>query len=285
MRSILALVGTLFALPALAGGPLLAVSGTCPGPAVITVDGVSPGASVAILAGGPGSDAVPGGPCADTRTDLSRIRYITTLRDADRDGSVSVAPSLPVPACGRSLQVLDLSTCAVSNVVVVPTGEEVELELTPASGGVVGGEDPYWADKGYVFTADSTFAINGGSWLIDVPPDGIVRMSVYDWPGLGLLARGTSAPGTGSEDWMRSDLAFTFLAGSEYLVTFYTDRAGSSVFTRKDGPSYGYAVDGLISGVTGWSSSNAGDDAPEGTDAGGYLGNSWAPYEVLHVVE
>jgi hypothetical protein len=69
------------------------------------------------------------------------------------------------------------------------------------------------------------------------------------------------------------------------LVSFYTNRAGSSIFTRKDSPSYGYGVDGWVTNVTGWSSNASGDDAIEGTGAGGYYGNSWAPYQILHRVE
>ncbi|MFT5456547.1 MAG: hypothetical protein ACI9K2_003032 [Myxococcota bacterium] len=156
-----------------------------------------------------------------------------------------------------------------------------ELVLTPDSGLLVEGDDPYWADKGYMFRATVDFGLAGGRWWIDCPADGFVRMSVYDWPGLGLLARGSAVPCSGVEEWVECDVEHELVAGDEYLVTFYTNRAESSLFDRQNGPLYGYSVDGRVSGVTGWSSSNSGDDAPEGTGAGGYLGNTWAPYQEL----
>ncbi len=265
---------------------MLSVDGTCPGPADFDIVGITPGATVALIAGLPGSDLLPAGPCAGDRTDLSGIRLITTLRDADGDGRITLTPPLPGGACGVSVQVVDLASCLLTNTVVLRADRpEVELDLTPATGDLVFGDDPYWADKGYVFTANSTFDITGGSWLIDMPADGFVRLSVYDWPGLGLLARGTATYGSDTEAWLRSDLDFRFEVGQEYLVTFYTNRAESSLFPRQDAPTYGYGVDGLVSDVTGWSSYDSGDDAPEGTDSDGYLGNSWAPFQVLYVTE
>ena len=285
MRMLATALGLSVAAPALAGGLTLDVSGDCPGPASFSITGVSPGSTVGLIAGTPGSAAIPAGPCAGVRSDLAGLRLITTLRDADRDGAITFRPTLPGGACGLSVQVVDVGTCDLSNVELLGGGPEVDLDLTPVDGGVVSGDDPYWADKGYMFTASRDFTIAGGSWQIDMPLDGYVRMSVYDGDSLELLARGSTTYGSGAEEWLRSDLAYGFEAGNSYLVTFYTNRAGSSLFTRRDGPSYGYSVDGLVDGVTGWSSNNSGDDAPEGTDAGGYLGNTWAPYQMLHVVE
>ena len=185
-------------LTALAGGPMLDVTGSCPGPITFDVMGLTPGTRIAVLAGAPGSDTLPGGPCADTRTDLSSVRLLSTVPDWDRDGQISLAPFVPGGACGRTVQVIDLTTCLLTNTEVLGAVDvEVDLDLTPGDGGVVAGDDPYWADKGYVFTADTTFDIAGGSWQINMPADGFVRMSVYEWPELGLIARGTATYGSG----------------------------------------------------------------------------------------
>ena len=287
MRAMIVCIGGLLATPAFAGGPTLDVTGDCPGMSTFSIRGITPGATVGLLAGVPGADIVPAGPCPGVVSDLGGLRLITSLRDSDRDGVITLEPSLPVSACGLSVQVLDTSSCAFTNVEPLRGGgAEVDLELTPGDGSVVAGDDPYWADKGYVFTAERGFEITGGSWLIDMPVDGFVRMSVYDYPSLELLARGEASPlGSGTEEWLRSGLFYSFEAGREYLVSFYTNRAGSSLFTRKDSPSYGYGVDGWVTNVTGWSSSASGDDALEGTGAGGYYGNSWAPYQRMHRVE
>ena len=93
----------------------LSVDGACPGAADITGSGFTPGGSVAVLTGsGPGSDAMPGGPCAGGVTDMTGLRYITTLR-ADGGGSLAARPSISGALCGDSVQFLDVTTCSLSN--------------------------------------------------------------------------------------------------------------------------------------------------------------------------
>lgn len=158
------------------------------------------------------------------------------------------------------------------------------LTLTPTTGRLNLDEGIYWADRGYTFQADRDFAIRGASWWVDIPTDGQVRASVYTWPEGDLLARGTPSPGLGVEAWLRSDLEFEFEAGREYLVAFYTDRAASGTFRYLAFPTWGYSVDGTVSRLVGWSSVGLGDDAPEATSgAGGTFGNSWAPFQELHL--
>jgi hypothetical protein len=216
---------------------------------------------------------------------LSGLSYVTSLRDTDGDGRITVSPTLPGAVCGQYVQALDAATCTQSGLELLGGGDESPLVLTPTTGSEVADTPPYWADKGYAFTAAADFSISGGAWWLNLPLGGEVRMSVYDLGSLALLARGSTEVGRGVEDWYRSDLDFDFRLGRSYLVTFYTDRADSALFDRKDSPAYGYALDGLVTGVTGWSSYNSGDFAPEGTGAGGYLGNSWAPYQELYVVD
>ena len=98
------------------GGPTLAVEGRCPGPVSITGTGYTPGGSVAVLHGtGPGSTRIPAGPCAGTVSGLAGLRYLMSV-PVDRSGEVSLMPTAPDGACGRSLQLLDLSTCLLSGV-------------------------------------------------------------------------------------------------------------------------------------------------------------------------
>ena len=59
---------------ALAGGPTLDVSGSCPGVLSITASGFTPGGNVAVLTGvGTGSDMIPGGQCAGVVSSLRGI--------------------------------------------------------------------------------------------------------------------------------------------------------------------------------------------------------------------
>lgn len=123
----------LFLIPtaALAGGPAVTVDGLCPGPVDLEIMGVTPGSTVAILKGdGPGSDLIPGGPCAGIRSGLDGLAYVTSLRDSDGDGMIRLRPSLPAPACSQSIQVIDVEGCVVST--VTPLGRPSCGALAPS---------------------------------------------------------------------------------------------------------------------------------------------------------
>ncbi len=173
---------------------------------------------------------------------------------------------------------------AVSNVATVNLTISVQgtiiLELTPPTGNLIQTDDPYWANKGYEFTATQTFSITGGAWWINMPVGGYVSLSIYDAGGA-LLARGTQAPGTGAEDWYQSNVNYTFIAGTTYTASFYTNLAATALFDRQDSPSYGYQVDGLINNLTHRSSSVSGNNASE--EWPDYFGNTWAPHQRLDV--
>lgn len=158
----------------------------------------------------------------------------------------------------------------------------IPYELTPTTGSFMNStDDPWWANKGYEFTALADFSITGGAWFIDVPNGGFVRLSVYDVAG-NLLARGTQSFGNGTEMWHQSDLVYNFYVGQTYTVSFYTDLAASSIFDRMDGPVYGYDVAGVVGNITHRSSNASGDGANE--EWPDYFGNTWAPFQRLDIV-
>ncbi|MFT4624828.1 MAG: hypothetical protein ACI8PZ_003491 [Myxococcota bacterium] len=100
---------------ALAGGPVLSISGACPGPMAVSASGFTPGARVAVLNGrGLGSDVMPAGPCAGGGTDLSGLSFVTTV-PADGRGGISATPTIGGPLCGTYIQFVDTMSCAVSN--------------------------------------------------------------------------------------------------------------------------------------------------------------------------
>ncbi len=97
----------------------ISVSGSCPGPVDIVIEGGTPGGLAAILRGtGTGSDALPGGPCAGSVSGLSGVSLLKGV-SYDADGRIEVSPSVPSAGCGTVLQVLDVSTCGLSNVVTI----------------------------------------------------------------------------------------------------------------------------------------------------------------------
>jgi hypothetical protein len=96
--------------------PKMDFNGTCPG--VLTLDGkgFTAGGSVAVLKGnGLGNDAMPAGPCTGGVTDLSGLSYVTSI-SADADGKFALSPNISANLCGASIQMVDLTTCQLSNV-------------------------------------------------------------------------------------------------------------------------------------------------------------------------
>lgn len=101
-------------------GPVLAVTGTCPGSITMTMNGVTPGAQVSIYSSKrAGSTTIATGSCAGTTLDLMRARAIAT-GTADASGNLSVRVRLGARQCGQLMQALDLATCETSNVATSP---------------------------------------------------------------------------------------------------------------------------------------------------------------------
>jgi hypothetical protein len=92
-----------------------AISQSCPavGPAVITWRDASAGGNVRVYAGGSGPSVVPNGGCAGTSLSLTPTVSFPATSNARGNGFFYVS-SLPAPACGVTLQVVDLQTCSVS---------------------------------------------------------------------------------------------------------------------------------------------------------------------------
>ncbi|MFT4627823.1 MAG: hypothetical protein ACI8PZ_006513 [Myxococcota bacterium] len=127
MRTILFLSATMFATTASAQS--LDMSGDCPGPVDITVAGVTPGATLVFLAGsaGEGSDVIGVGGCTGTVTGLAGLRFLTRVT-ADGGGGAAFSPSIPDGRCDTPIQVLDTSSCTLTNVDTAAGGGVVPPE-------------------------------------------------------------------------------------------------------------------------------------------------------------
>lgn len=92
----------------------------CPTNFTGTVRGATPGGDVAFVSGTPGARMqIPAGmPCAGTNLQIGNAVLRLTL-PADRAGSVSTSRDIPAPGCGAAVQVVDVTTCTVSNVAIV----------------------------------------------------------------------------------------------------------------------------------------------------------------------
>lgn len=102
-----------------AGGFALSISGICPGPMTVSVSGATAGGSIALAYGNAGSWTIPNGPCAGTVLDLAGVPTLAGFFNADAAGTLTLAPNVPAGLCGRTLQAVDMTTCAVSNTVTL----------------------------------------------------------------------------------------------------------------------------------------------------------------------
>ncbi|MFT4627129.1 MAG: hypothetical protein ACI8PZ_005810 [Myxococcota bacterium] len=118
---VLAAVG----VAATATAQTLDMSGVCPGPVDIMVSGLTPGGTAVFLFGavGEGSDVIGVGRCTGTATGLAGIRFATRVT-ADGAGNAAFSPTFPDGRCDTPVQVLDASSCAVSNVDTAAGGVE-----------------------------------------------------------------------------------------------------------------------------------------------------------------
>ena len=131
-------------LPALAQD--LRIVGTCPGTVDVIGSNLFPGGRVAVLTGGDvGNDVIPGGPCAGFQTELRGLNRRARVT-ADANGEWMASPTLGSGACGSPVQLLDVTTCSLTNLDFVPDVAPVPLSyaldiepiLQPACGGCHG---------------------------------------------------------------------------------------------------------------------------------------------------
>lgn len=94
--------------------------GSCPGPVTLEVTNATPNAQLAVVRGTQlGGFTVPVGGCRGTLLPLQNTRLLSQTA-ADARGRASLPVTLPPQACGLGkLQVVDLSSCALSNLLAL----------------------------------------------------------------------------------------------------------------------------------------------------------------------
>ena len=127
MRYALILSG-LFAAANASAAPDLAVYGECPGDVTIEVTGLDPYGTVTVVYGeeaAPGAGGeIPKGPCEGVETELSSGKRAFDLTDSDGDGEVVFTTSVSADRCGTAFHMLDLDSCELSNLGLVPEGDD-----------------------------------------------------------------------------------------------------------------------------------------------------------------
>lgn len=100
------------------GGPVLAKSGTCPGPVTLSGSGLTPGSQMALLYGNAGSFTKPSGACAGLTLAISQPTLAAML-PVNGSGNATLAFNSPPAACGRTVQGVDIASCTATNALVL----------------------------------------------------------------------------------------------------------------------------------------------------------------------
>jgi len=100
------------------GAPNLARTGDCPGAVTLTISNATGGGNVAIACGAAGRRVRRAAPCTGLLLEVSPP-LTSLIRAASASGTVVLRVSAPAGACGRSVQAVDVTSCAASNVIVL----------------------------------------------------------------------------------------------------------------------------------------------------------------------
>ncbi|MFT4621375.1 MAG: hypothetical protein ACI8PZ_000027 [Myxococcota bacterium] len=116
MRTALSLASLMLAAPAFAAD--IATDGSCPGPVMLDITGLTPGGNVRILMTslGEGADVIGRGACTGTVTGLSGFRPGPAFV-ADGAGELHFTFDAPDGACDKHIQFIDAGSCALTPVV------------------------------------------------------------------------------------------------------------------------------------------------------------------------
>lgn len=163
----------------------LEASGVCP-EITWSAAGLTPGGPVVLMtAPRAGSARLEGGPCAGRVTNLSRIGRAATF-NADEVGGHLRAIALTGDECSRSYQLLDVTTCRMSNVV------QIAVDGGVLAGSYQVGAGPAWdsattAPMSCVAACAAQFGGDAADYFCSTRPDVIDHLAFGDgWGDDGL---------------------------------------------------------------------------------------------------
>lgn len=103
------------------GGPTLAATGSCSSNLTVALGNMTPGGTAGwAIAPQPGTLTFANGVCAGTQTGLSRPITQSGTFTVPASGGVTSTFPMPPNWCGQLLQIVDLDTCATTDVVQLP---------------------------------------------------------------------------------------------------------------------------------------------------------------------
>ena len=146
--------------------PTVTTGGDCPGPMIIAVDNITPGACIGIAWGDPATsgESVWDGVCEGTVMGLDPLHYAFQVCDLDGDGSITFEPDIDEDACGTFFQILDMAICEPSAVSQIDTTDDYDAYYGgPECDGYGFWASPdYWGTDGACTGYTDTFP--GSTW-------------------------------------------------------------------------------------------------------------------------
>ncbi len=173
--------------------------------------------------------------------------------------------------CGTCGTVCVASTCVAGTCVSSAT---TNVEIFPPSGTLYDpGSASVWGGRYYTITFASAQTIVGIQWRANIATADSMYAEIWDPIAMTSLAKGTTVNGSSAEQFYSSPINYTVKASTAYLVGIFMSNA-STVFPRKDTPSFPFTVTGPYGNITisaCWSTSTANTDIfPTST-------NIWGP--------
>ena len=101
-------------------GPVMSITGSCPGSINIDISGLTANAPIALAYGNPGTFVIPSGSCAGVSLDITNVTLAGIFTSNGSGDLILSTPPLPGGLCGLTLQGVDLASCATTNPVLIP---------------------------------------------------------------------------------------------------------------------------------------------------------------------
>ncbi len=103
------------------GGPTLVIGGSCPGPVTMDVTGLTPFGTYLLIGGlAAGTTPIPSGACVGDTSGLGPTVKAIRTAAADAAGELHMTPNLAAGPCGKWMQIVDETTCTLTNPAIVP---------------------------------------------------------------------------------------------------------------------------------------------------------------------
>jgi hypothetical protein len=122
---------------------------------------------------------------------------------------------------------------------------ETAVEIFPPSGTLYDpGNTSVWSARYYTITFAQSQKIVGIQWRANLATTDSMYGEIWDPGSQASLAKGSTVTGAGTAQFYTSTISYTVAANTAYLIGIFMSNANTTVFPRKDSPTYPFTVSG-----------------------------------------